>query len=502
MDQGVTAAVATSAPAATGRASRLDRPAQVALLLGAAGVLYRLGLLLADVPPTNSDEATMGLAALHIADGRDFPAFFYGQTYMGTLEAYLAAPLVWAFGPSTLALRLPALALYAAFVFLAYRLARRLYTPWLAVVTVAVLALGSDRVIKNQLISAGGYPEISPLAALLFLLALARPRGRGSGAGGNSPVTAVAFGLVGGLLVWDDWLILPYLAAATAVLLARAWRRPRLFALTAGAAVVGAAPLLVHLGDSLPEYLRLNQGGTGFHPYGGVLFGIPMGLGMCLPGDCAPWQMWWGVAVPILLVGAGVLGVRAYRSAEDPQERLRQVAQLALVAAAVLTLILYARSAAAGETPVESARYLSPLLVSTPAIVWPLWRVRVGRVVVAAALGTMLVASAALVAEAPAYADRADRVRQLAGTLERFHADRVYSDYWTCNLLMFATSERVICAVVGDDLRPGFDRYPAYRRMVESTDRPAYVAPAGTPMDARLRDSGFAISVAGYHIYR
>lgn len=496
-------AVATSAPAAAGRATRLDRPAQVALLLGVAGVLYRLGLLLADVPPTNSDEATMGLAAMHIADGRDFPAFFYGQTYMGTLEAYLAAPLVWAFGPSTLALRLPALALYAAFVFLAYRLARRLYTPWLAVVTVAVLALGSDRVIKNQLIAAGGYPEISPLAALLFLLALARP----------GPVTAAAFGFVGGLLVWDDWLILPYLAAATAVLLARAWRRPRLLGLAAGAAVVGAVPLLIHLGDSLSEFLRLNEGGTGFHPYGGVLFGIPMGMGMCSPGDCAPWQMWWGVAVPVLLVAAAVLGVRALRAAADPEERLRQVARLALVAAASLTLILYARSAAAGETPVESARYLSPLLVSTPAILWPsmggavgggkaLWRVRLGRVVIAAMLGTMLFASAALVAEAPSYADRADRVRQLTATLERFHADRVYSDYWTCNLLTFATSERVICAVVDDDLRPGFDRLPAYRRMVESTERPAYVAPAGSPMDARLRDSGFAIAVAGYRIYR
>jgi hypothetical protein len=86
--------------------------------------------------------------------------------------------------------------------------------------------------------------------------------------------------------------------------------------------------------------------------------------------------------------------------------------------------------------------------------------------------------------------------------LERYQVDRVYGEYWTCNLLTFATSERVICAVVNDDLTPGFDRYPAYRRAVDSADSPAYVATAGTPMDARLRDSRFAISVAGYHIYR
>jgi hypothetical protein len=474
------------------RAARLDRAARVALLLGAAGVLYRLGLLLSDVPPTNSDEATMGLAALHIAEGRDFPVFFYGQHYMGTLEAYLAAPLFWAFGPSTLALRVPNLALYAAFVFLAYQLTRRLYTPWLAVVTVGVLALGADRMVKNELIAAGGYPEINPLATLLFLLALARPR----------VVTAVAFGFVGGLLVWDDWLILPYLAAATAVLLVRSWRRPRLLAVAGVAALVGAAPQLVYLPTSISDYLRLNEGGQGFHPYGGVLFGIPMASGMCSPGDCAPWQMWWGIAFPVLLVAAAVLGVRAWRAAPDAGERVRQVARLGLVAAAALTLILYARSAAAGETPVESARYLHALLLSTPAVLWPLWRVRFGAVAVAAVLATMLVASVALVAEAPAYRERAERVRQLAATLERYRVTHVYAEYWTCNLLTFATSERVICAAVSDELSPGLDRYPAYRRAVDSAADPAYVAVAGSPMYARLRDSGFAIAVAGYRIYR
>src|SRR5512139_1979664 len=72
-----------------------------ALLVGLAGIGYRLALLLAAAPPTNSDEATMGLAALHIARGEDFPVWFYGQAYMGTLEAYLAAPLFAVAGPST-----------------------------------------------------------------------------------------------------------------------------------------------------------------------------------------------------------------------------------------------------------------------------------------------------------------------------------------------------------------------------------------------------------------
>ena len=72
----------------------LDRPALVALLLGLAGVGYRLVLTLLTVPVSNSDEATFGLAALHIAQGRERPVFLYGQHYMGMLESYLAAPLI------------------------------------------------------------------------------------------------------------------------------------------------------------------------------------------------------------------------------------------------------------------------------------------------------------------------------------------------------------------------------------------------------------------------
>ncbi len=49
---------------------RPDAPALVALLLGVAGVGYRLVLTLLTVPASNSDEATFGLAALHIARAR------------------------------------------------------------------------------------------------------------------------------------------------------------------------------------------------------------------------------------------------------------------------------------------------------------------------------------------------------------------------------------------------------------------------------------------------
>ena len=35
---------------------------------------------------------------------------------------------------------------------------------------------------------------------------------------------------------------------------------------------------------------------------------------------------------------------------------------------------------------------------------------------------------------------------------------QVYGEYWTCNRLTFAAGEEIVCAVVDERLRPGFDR--------------------------------------------
>ncbi|MCH8338083.1 MAG: hypothetical protein IH858_04430, partial [Chloroflexi bacterium] len=54
------------------------------------GLALKLMLLASDAFPFNSDEAVVGLMARHILDGA-WPAFFYGQAYMGSLDATLVA---------------------------------------------------------------------------------------------------------------------------------------------------------------------------------------------------------------------------------------------------------------------------------------------------------------------------------------------------------------------------------------------------------------------------
>ncbi|MFI7488434.1 hypothetical protein ACIBXA_08610 [Micromonospora echinaurantiaca] len=524
------------------RWTRLAGPLTVAAVV--AGVGYRLWLLLHDAPPTNSDEATMGLAALHIAQGRQFPVWFYGQEYMGPLEAYLAAPVFALAGPSVLGLRLPTLALYALFVLLAWRLTRRLTGDrWFALLVVALLALGSDRIVKNQLIAGGGYPEMNPAGMALALLAYDLAAGRP----GRRLPRWVAWGFLAGLMAWVDPLVLPYVAATGAVLLGFRWRelRGRAGALLGLAAVLGAAPLLGHslLTGRNPLAAVLTAGGAeqpagwADRLHGALVLGPPLGMGFCSPSHCATWQLWWAAALPVLLAVGGVTAWRTLRTGDpDGDGRAGAAIRLALVLGGVATLAVYAASSAAGLTPVESSRYLSCLLISLPALLWPLWSAarRAGRRadarldvrrsagsglrasalrvtavgVLVATAGTAVVATAGAIGTAPAARAAEARHAALVAALRERGVRHVYAGYWTCNRLTFASAEDVVCAVVDDGLSPGHDRYPAYRRAVRQAAAPAWVAPVGSPLAARLDERARAepglltpVTVDGWRIY-
>src|SRR5215217_313005 len=55
----------------------------------------------------DSDQAVVGLMAKHLAEGRAFPLFYYGQHYMLAVEPWLTAPLFKVFGASVATLKLP-----------------------------------------------------------------------------------------------------------------------------------------------------------------------------------------------------------------------------------------------------------------------------------------------------------------------------------------------------------------------------------------------------------
>jgi hypothetical protein len=519
-------------------------PGMAASLIGALGLAYRLAMTALDTPRTNSDEATMGLMARHIVARGAMPTFFYGQHYMGAVEAYLAAPLVAIGVSGTMALRIPTLLLYGAFLAAMYGLTARLYSARFAVLVVALLALGSDRVLKDQLIAGGGYPEITALAAVLLwgALALTGIPDRATNRATNRwrTVGAALCGLGAGVAIWSDFLVVPYLLAAGVPVLAR-WRRlgGRGLATLGTGLVVGLAPLIVHditnpaAHNSVAVALHMAGAPSGTQPTtlaarlsGGILLSIPLATGACQPGACGPVQLAWGAIYLALLVAALIMaaaGVRRTRAARGGDARARQLSRVALLGAAAFTIAAYVKSPAAAQSPIESARYLTPLLVATPAVLWPLWRgarraIRAPRAAQPAARATAIAAAALLAAvtavgayatitaasEVPSARAAAADQGALIDTLDRLGVTGIYTDYWTCDRIAYATAERIPCVVVRDDLGAGLNRYPPYVGLVRATTRPAYVLPAGSAMDERFAAlSGAApdATVAGYHVY-
>ncbi|EEP72527.1 hypothetical protein MCAG_02854 [Micromonospora sp. ATCC 39149] len=523
-------------------------PGYVAAALGLAGVLYRAILTALDVPPANSDEGTAGLAALHIGEGRHWPTFFYGQDYMGTFYSYLAAPLIQVLGTHWWVLRLPALAMYAAFLVLVFRLTRTLYTPWFAVFIMAVMAFGSDRVVKDQIIGAGGYSDVATAAAGLMLasaLLALQPDKR--------KMTYAVWGWLAGYIVWTHWLALPYVAAAVLLVTwaSRSELTMRRASLAVSGFVLGAAPLIwFNLRSDHPNSFSVLLSLSGATEsaawsdrlHGAVLLGLPLSSGMCAPSRCATWQMWWGPAYLTLLVVAAIIAVVAIRRADAGERRLH-AGRLALVAGAAMTLAAYTASSSSATTPIESARYLHYAMVSLPAVLWPLWigtSSLVGRVgantsdgkgtprrsgtgpsrhgvvlavgciaLTCAIFAGLLVATGQLIAYRPHYAAEADDEQQLLDHLRAGGITHVYSEYWTCNRLAYRSREQVRCAVLDENLAPGFDRYRPYRNQVRQSEQVAYVLPESSAMSDNFarsaRPQGVEVvsrhEIAGYQIY-
>jgi hypothetical protein len=237
---------------------RRRRWAAITALLGLAALL-RLALAALGWPEDNSDEATIGLAALHIVRDHAHPAYFYGQDYMGTLEAYLGAAAFRAAGVSTLALRLGVIALITAALGMLYLLAATLYDRRVALRTTGLLALGSPAMLYNQVIAVGGYAETLLFGTLCLLLSVRLALASGQGSRGRLPAHSAAmlgaWGLSAGLGLWSHLLILPFVAAS-ASLLALYCRRMGLWGLSwlLAGLLVGGAPMLLHDATANPGH--------------------------------------------------------------------------------------------------------------------------------------------------------------------------------------------------------------------------------------------------------
>lgn len=197
------------------------------------------------------DTSTVGLMAVHILRG-ETPAFYYGQSYMGALEAYVAALFFAFFGVSDFVLSFSPIFFSVLWVGATYLLFRELFDARAGTVAALCVAVPGWETLWYGIGSYGGYPAAFFFGTMALWLA-ARMAFRDLG----RLVTwahAAGLGLCAALGVWTHYLAGAYLLTGAVLLLVRLARdrfRPRLLLPCAAAgaiAVVGLVPALVSFG--------------------------------------------------------------------------------------------------------------------------------------------------------------------------------------------------------------------------------------------------------------
>lgn len=135
-------------------------------------VAWKIGLLWLNLIPFNSDEAVVALMARHILTG-ERPIFFYGQAYMGSLDAYLVAAGFAIFGQQVWVIRAIQTLLYLFTIITTVLIAdtafKSIKTGLLAA---SLLAIPTVNVTLYTTVSLGGYGEALLLGNLLLLVGI------------------------------------------------------------------------------------------------------------------------------------------------------------------------------------------------------------------------------------------------------------------------------------------------------------------------------------------
>jgi hypothetical protein len=134
-------------------------------------VLRMLPYLLFEQLAFDSDQAIVGLMAKHLSEGRAFPLFFYGQTYMLGVESWAAVPFFLVGGPTVAALRFSILAWNIAFAILLIKGFQRIgLSPWMALVPVLLFVDAPPSMGAMLAWAQGGVVEPFVYVALLWFL--------------------------------------------------------------------------------------------------------------------------------------------------------------------------------------------------------------------------------------------------------------------------------------------------------------------------------------------
>ena len=485
----------------------------------------KAALLIGERVPFNADEAVVALMARHILEGAR-PVFFYGQAYMGSLDAWLAAGGFAIFGQHLWVIRLVQAFLYAGVLLSTARLGREIFHSARAGALAALLlAIPTVNVTLYTTASLGGYGEALLIGNLLLLSSLSLRRHIEQGH--PALVAWLGWGFLAGLGLWAFGLTLIYSLPAGLYLLfwlqrglrTRSMRWRGLAAALTSVLLgfcLGAAPwlayaaqngiraLLAELGggaiagvEQLPWLLKVFQ-----HTINLFLLGFTVAFGLR-----PPWSVDW-LAWPLLplalifwmMVVAWMLVEARRRDAARPERLLLAGVGLTLVLAFIFTpfgadpsgryfvplaIPLALFGGALLEEMGKRKAWLAPALLGL-ALAFNLWGTLQCALRYPPGITTQFYA--------PTQVDH--RYDQALMDFLQLHGETTgYTNYWVAYPLAFLSNEELIFVPrlpYHPDMRytSRDDRYPPYTTLVAAASRTAYITTHNPTLDDVLR-AGF-----------
>jgi len=215
-------APSTTASSRSGKLKALYSPLWLCFLLA---ILARVWIIVHTHGVMAGDEMEVGLQAEHILRG-ELPVYYFGQPYMGSLEAYLAAFIFLFTGPAVWAMRLETIPMSLLMVYLAWRfaavlaetahLSARLKTTFMTIAAL-VAAFPPLYDMAEEMRVQGGYMEAFVIMLWLLFCAFRLTQRWGQQASWRELALRWAgIGLLIGLGLWIDPLII-YACAAIAI---------------------------------------------------------------------------------------------------------------------------------------------------------------------------------------------------------------------------------------------------------------------------------------------
>jgi 4-amino-4-deoxy-L-arabinose transferase-like glycosyltransferase len=498
-------------------------------------LIGRILLLASGAVSFHSDEAIVALMARHILQG-ERPVFFYGQAYMGSLDAWLIAIGFRLFGESVLTIRIVQSALYLGVVATGWLAAWKLSGR--AIVTnVAGLILAVPTTLGALYTTAtlGGYNETLLLGHLLLILGYDVSHDHA-----NSRWRWALLGLCAGIGWWTNGLIIAFALPVGILVAYRLWKMERSQRVTVPILLAiacyfgGSAPWWVfdftHNHAALAFYLPgVNTEFAGnaildLPPdqrlIGLLLLGLPTLLGLRFP---------WSASYffpPLGIVVIFVYALALYRLAVNRPSILKPDGRGLILGMIGLFCLIFLVSKFSQD---PTGRYflvlalpfgialgaLANRLWSSGRRVWP--ALFVGLVVAYAAVGQFeaarqnppgITTQFDLTTHIPNDSDA-----QLIAFLENHQLYNGYTSYWISFRMAFLSGDRLQYSAALPDkaslaYTTAYERYFPYKQASDRAERVAYITANLPNLDARLEaifaDMGITYQntwVGPFHVY-